>query len=83
MIHMLVRKGARWEPKDKYDISWTRRSFLKMRSDYILEFIWIMSEYKACTLDAIEELMRTPSMRSLISRYYSRYSEMKMALVAT
>ena len=77
MIHMLVRRGARWEPNDRSDISGVRRSFLKMTPDYIMEFIWIMSEYKACSLDAIEELMRTPSIRAFISKNLDRYYQLK------
>jgi len=42
-----------------------------------MEFIWIMSEYKACSLDAIEELMRTPSMRTFISKNLDRYYQLK------
>jgi len=80
MIHMLVRRGARWEPRDKYDINSARRSLLKMRSDYVMEFIWIMSEYKACTLETIETLMKTPSMHSHISEKYNRYCEIKSSL---
>lgn len=80
MIHMLVRKGARWEPRDRYDINSARRSLLKMRSDYTMEFVWIMTEYNACSSDAIENLMKTPSMRLHISERYNRYCEIKSSM---
>lgn len=82
MLHMLVRKGAKWKPEGKDNISWIRRSLLKMKSDYIMEFVWIMSEYKACTRCDIEELMRTPSIRSLITSNMNRYHEMMEAFIA-
>ncbi len=72
MIHMLARSGAKWEPRDKGEINYIRRSLLKMRSDYILEFVWIMSEYKACPRDAVDDLIKTPAMRSLVSKHSGR-----------
>jgi len=72
MIHMLVRYGARWEPREKGDVSLVRRSLLKMKSDYTMEFIWIMSEYKACPPNAIDDLMKNPAMRSMVSKHVGR-----------
>jgi len=72
MIHMLVRHGARWEPREKGEVSHARRSLLKMKSDYTMEFIWIMAEYKACPYDAIDNLMKGPGMRSLVSKHTGR-----------
>lgn len=72
MIHMLVRSGAKWEPRDKGEINYIRRSLLKMRSDYILEFVWIMSEYGACARSAVDDLVKTPAMRSLVSKHSGR-----------
>ena len=76
MLHMLARKGARWNPADRYDLTSARRSLLKMKPDYTMEFIWIMSEYKACAHEAIEELMRSSAMRALISQHINRYKEL-------
>jgi hypothetical protein len=75
MIHMLVKHGAKWLPNDRSEISDARRSLLKMKPDYTVEFIWIMSKYNASRREDIEELIRTPSMRSLISQHRSRIDE--------
>lgn len=80
MIHMLARQGARWEPTDRYDINSARRSLLKMREDYLMEFIWIMSEYKSCTREAIDEIMRSAAMKALVSPHINRYKELVGAL---
>jgi len=72
MIHMLVRYGARWEPEGRSDINDFRRSLWKMKADYTMEFIWIMSEYQACHRLAIEELLKHPRMRSLLSKHTGR-----------
>lgn len=76
MIHVLARHGAKWLPKDHSEIGEARRSLLKMKPDYTVEFIWIMSKYNACNGEDIEELIRTPSIRSLISYYTARVNEL-------
>lgn len=80
MIHILVKHGAKWLPKDRSEIGDARRSLLKMKPDYTVEFIWIMSKYKACKREDIEELIRTPSIRSLISQHQSRINELLKTL---
>ena len=76
MIHMLARQGAKWRPEERYKIADARRSLLKMAPDYTVEFIWIMSEYNACSREDIEELIRTPSMRALITNHRPRVNEL-------
>jgi len=76
MIHILAKHGAKWFPKDRSEIVDARRSLLKMKPDYTVEFIWIMTKYNACKREDIEELIRTPSIRSLISQYKSRINEL-------
>lgn len=71
MIHLLARHGAKWIPAGD-EISDARRSLLKMSPDYTVEFIWIMSKYKACTRANIEELIRTPSIRAVVSEHLKR-----------
>lgn len=83
MIHLLVRNGAKWKPKDVSDTNDTRKSLLKMSSDYAMEFIWIMSQYKACTRKDIEQLIRTPSIRTLLSKHTQRLNEMVEGLEAS
>ena len=75
MLHMLARVGALWLPDSRGDINNARRSLLKMRSDYVMEFIWIMSEYRACTRETIEALMKTPTIRSLISKHTTKFND--------
>lgn len=76
MLHILVRHGARWEPRDRRAIDFARSCLLKMTPDYTLEFIWIMTGYKACSIESIEQLLRTPSIRSLVSSHLPRIGEM-------
>jgi hypothetical protein len=72
MIHMLAKHGAKWFPKDRSEIGEARRSLLKMKPDYTVEFIWIMSKYNASKREDIEELIRTLSIRPLISQFTDR-----------
>jgi len=44
--------------------------------DDIVEFIWIMSKYNASKREDIEELIRTPSIWSLIYQYMTRVNEL-------
>jgi len=76
MIHMLAKQGAKWLPKDRSETGEARRSLLKMKPDYTIEFIWIMSKFKACKREDIEELMRTPSIRSVINSYSARINDL-------
>lgn len=76
MIHMLAKHGAKWRPKDRSEIGEARGSLLKMKPDYTVEFIWIMSQYNACKREDIEELIRTPFIRSLISKHQTRINEL-------
>lgn len=72
MIHVLVRHGAHWSPVDEAEIREVRRSLLKMDSDFTMEFIWIMSEYNACSREAIDNLIKDRNMRTLLSKHASR-----------
>jgi hypothetical protein len=76
MIHLLAKRGVKWFPKDYSQIGDARRSLLKMKPDYTVEFIWIMSKYSACKREDIEELIRTPSIRSLISQHQQRINKL-------
>jgi hypothetical protein len=49
---------------------------MKMNPDYTVEFIWIMSKYKACARGQIEELIRTPSIRALVAGHLTRIAEL-------
>ena len=75
MIYLLAEKGAKWMPGDRYEINDARRSLLKMKSDYTVEFIWIMSKFSASTRENIEQLIRTLTMRSILSAHQTRVHE--------
>jgi hypothetical protein len=76
MIHILSKRGAKWMPTEGYQINDARRSLLKMRVDYTIEFVWIMSKYNACSLDTMEHLLRTPAIRRHIAEYQQRIQEL-------
>ena len=72
---MLAKHGAKWLPKDRSEIGDARRSLLRMKPDYTVEFIWIISKYNAGKCEDIEEMIRTPSIRSLIYQHMARVNE--------
>ena len=76
MIHLLARYGAKWQPSDRREINEARLSLLKMKADYTVEFLWIMSTYKACTREVMDELMRPKPIRTLVSKHETRVREL-------
>ena len=82
MIHLLARHGARWIPEDQRDINSARRSLLKMRPDYTMEFIRIMSGYNICERETIEGLINTPAMCTLLSKHLRRVNKLMEAFQA-
>jgi hypothetical protein len=76
MLHLLVRQGAKWKPENESDIGSIRRSLLKLTADYTVEFIWILSGYKAARPENIEQLIKTPSMKALIADHLQRISSL-------
>ncbi|MEX2672835.1 MAG: ankyrin repeat domain-containing protein [Phycisphaeraceae bacterium] len=75
-IHLLVRHGAKWKPADKKEIESARRSLLKLEPDYTLEFVWIMAKYQACTFETVQELLRTPTIKSHMASHRERLQEL-------
>lgn len=75
-IHLLAKYGARWQPKESRELNDTRRALLKMEPDYAVEFVWIMSRYKACDLASVQDLLRTPSMKSHLKTHQPRLTEL-------
>jgi hypothetical protein len=67
MIHLLARNGAKWLPGEKEHFDQVRYSLRRLNPDYLLEFIWIMGGYQACSREVIKELIGTPNMKKLIS----------------
>jgi len=72
----IAEKGAKWIPVNRYEVNDARRSLLKMKSDYTVEFIWIMSKFSASTRENIEQLIWTPTMRALLSAHQARVNEL-------
>jgi hypothetical protein len=66
MIHLLARNGAKWLPGKKENFDQARYSLRRMNLDYLLEFIWIMGGYQACSREVIRDLIGTPNMKKLI-----------------
>jgi len=79
-IHLLARHGGRWIPQEKYEVNEARRSLLKMKPEYTVEFIWIMSGYSGCTRSTVEELLRKPKMRKHLERFRGRVTELLAGL---
>lgn len=75
-IHILVKHGARWAPKDKNAIAQARRSLLQMTVDYTMEFVWIMAKYRACDLSPLREMLGTSTMRSNTAAHRDRLDEL-------
>jgi hypothetical protein len=76
MIHLLARYGAKWRPSGGREINEARRSLLKMKPDYTVEFLWIMSGYNASTREVMEELMRPKPIRMLVAKHETRVKEL-------
>lgn len=76
MIHLLAKHGAKWIPDEKATIKDARQPLLKMMPDYTVEFIWIMSEYKASKRAHIEDLIRTPSIKTVVFEHKSRIKDL-------
>lgn len=78
MIHMLAKLGATWLPKDLFFGNWRRSSLIAVNETrlYGREVIWIVSKYNAGNSDSIEELIRTPSIRSPIYQHMDRVNKL-------
>jgi len=76
LVHLLAKHGAKWVPKDSGQINAARRSLLKLTPDYTIEFVWIMSKYKACSREAVEQLLRTPTIKKHTFGHRDRLQEL-------
>jgi len=75
-IHLLAKHGARWAPADERSVRDARRSFLKMIPDYLLEFVWVMSKYRACRKETVVLLVGAPSIRTHLGERAGRLKEL-------
>ena len=76
LVHLLAKHGARWVPMDTGQVNSARRSLLKLAPDYTVEFVWIMAKYRACSREAVQQLLRTPTMKKHTSRFQHRLAEL-------
>lgn len=74
-IHLLMKHGAKWNADEKHDIHSARRTLLKMKPDYTVEFIWLLAKFGACPRDCVEALIGTPSMKRHIAAHRERIQE--------
>lgn len=65
-VHMLLAHGAMWLPKDAREIGNVRRSLIKMKPGYLLEFAWLLRAYGAARRRDVLELLRPPSVARLL-----------------
>lgn len=79
-IHLLAKHGGRWAPIDRNEIGSARRSLLKLKPDYSVEFIWIMAKYGASAAECLEGLVSTPSMRAHVKGHLPRIQELISSL---
>lgn len=75
-VYLLASLGAQWNPSERYEINDARRALLKMTADYTTEFAWIMSQFKACSRENIERLLKTPAIRKHVAEHQSRIDEL-------
>lgn len=78
-IHLLAKHGAKWVPKDRNDVNDARRSLLKLKADYTVEFAWIMAKYRSCAKDRVLELVATPTIKAHLSGHAGRLREILSA----
>ena len=68
-VHLLAKYGAKWIPEDKRQVGEVRKSLLKLAPDYTVEFVWIMSKYRACSVQDLEAVLRTPRMKAHLAKH--------------
>jgi len=76
MIHILTKHGAKWEPVERYEFNDARRALLKMKVDYTVELVWIMSKYNSCSRASLEQLLKTPTIRKHVANQLPRINEL-------
>ncbi|MBL8810549.1 MAG: hypothetical protein JNM43_10265 [Planctomycetaceae bacterium] len=74
MIYLLAEAGGKWRP-DSTEIKSARSSLTKMIPEYTVEFISLMARFRAAKRADVEELLRTPTIKSLVGKYRNRIDE--------
>ena len=70
-IYLLAEAGGKWRPAAD-EIKSARKSLTKMIPEYTVEFISLMARFKAAKKEDVVELLRTPTIKSLIGKYRDR-----------
>ena len=78
-IHLLFRHGAKWNADERDQISSACRALLKLNPDYTVEFVWLLSKFRACSRESVEALISTPSMRRHVSAQSDRIRDILMS----
>ena len=71
MIYLLAEAGGKGRPAAD-EIKSARNSLTKMIPEYTVEFISLMTRFKAAKKEDVEELLRTPTIKSLVGKYRNR-----------
>ena len=70
-IYLLAEAGGKWRPAAD-EIKSARKSLTKMIPEYTVEFISLMARFKAAKKEDVVELLRTPTIKSLVGKYRDR-----------
>jgi hypothetical protein len=58
------------------EINDARKSFLKLKPDYAVEFLWIMSKYSACKQSDATALVSSPAIKAHIKPLAARLEQL-------
>lgn len=75
-VHILAEHGARWLPQDAREVNDVRRSLLKLAPEYTVEFVGIMSHFRATTRENLDSLLRPKSITTHLTRCQQRVSKL-------
>ena len=53
-----------------------RRALLRMKVDYTVELVWIMSKYNSCSRASLEQLLKAPTIRKHVAEKLPRITEL-------
>jgi len=72
----LVRRGARWEPKDKHDFSTARKVFYVLDWPQIVEVLKVLQEHSVFPEEVLVKIFNTPKMRRELAPHVKDLSSM-------
>jgi hypothetical protein len=75
LLHLLVKSGAKWIPERDHQVADARKTLRKLPVDYAVEFVWIMSKYRACSRKTVDHLLKSPTMKSHVNSHAKRIEE--------